>query len=202
MSNKQDYINDLAQIRSLMERSSRFLSLSGWSGIMAGVYALTGVYLAHTLFQFQPVALVADPPANFQQILTIAITVLVLTLVTAIVLSYRKAAGRGESFWNIALRRLLENVAVPLVAGGLSALACISNGLIGMLAPLTLIFYGLALHSAGNFTYRELRFLGIIQVALGLLSMWYVAYSLLFWAIGFGILHMVYGVYIYWKYER
>jgi hypothetical protein len=202
MNNKQDYINDLAQIRSLMERSSRFLSLSGWSGIMAGVYALTGVYLAHTLFQFQPTALVYDAPANFQQIVVIAITVLLFTLATAIVLSYRKAAGRGEPFWNIALRRLLENVAIPLAAGGLAALACIGNGLIGMLAPLTLIFYGLALHSAGNFTYRELRFLGMMQVVLGLLSMWHVAYSLLYWAVGFGIMHIVYGVYIYWKYER
>lgn len=202
MSNKQDYINDLAQIRSLMERSSRFLSLSGWSGIMAGIYALTGAYLAHTLFRFQPNTLIYSVPENFQQVVVIAILVLLLTLITAAVLSYRKAAGRGEPFWNIALRRLLENMAVPLAAGGLAILACISSGLIGMLAPLTLIFYGLALHSAGNFTYRELRLLGIIQVILGLLAMWFVAYSLLFWAVGFGFMHIVYGIYIYWKYER
>ena len=93
-------------------------------------------------------------------------------------------------------------MAVPLVTGGLLILVLISKNLTGLIAPLTLLFYGLALYNAGFHTIREVRFMGIVQVILGLMNVWFIEYGLLFWAIGFGGVHIVYGIYMHLRYER
>ncbi|MCU0395358.1 MAG: hypothetical protein MUF29_05590 [Chitinophagaceae bacterium] len=205
MNKEQDYIRDLAEIRSMMERSSRFLSLSGWAGIMAGIYALVGAYVAHTFYHFDPANIQQHGkglPADLEPVVTLATVILVLSVGTAAFLSYRRSLKRKESFWNGTSRRMVNAMAVPLVAGGLLCLVVLSAGPIAWLVPLTLLFYGLSLHSAGNYTFREVQHLGLIQIGLGLLSAWQVEYSLLLWATGFGLMHIVYGIYLYVKYER
>ncbi len=97
---------------------------------------------------------------------------------------------------------MIANMAVPLTAGGLLIVVLLSKGFIGLLAPLTLLFYGLALYSASTFTYNDVKFLGLIQIVLGLAGTWFIEYSLLFWAIGFGVVHIVYGIYMHFRYER
>lgn len=208
MKADKDYMRDIAEIRSMMERTSKFLSLSGWAGIMAGIYALIGAYLAYARFYFTPdeiarTAIISgDWPASLSKLIGLALIVLVLAICTAIFLSYKKASRRGEKIWNATSRRLLVNMAVPLVAGGLLTLILIAKGLIGLIAPFTLIFYGLALYNAGKFTYVEVRMLGLIEIGLGLVSAHFVGYGLLCWALGFGLLHIIYGIYIHYRYER
>jgi hypothetical protein len=203
---EQDHIRDIAEIRSMMERSSKFLSLAGWAGIMAGIYALTGTYIAYQLFHFNPgehgPGTVERLPSNFLTIIVLACSVLVLSIGTAIYLSLKKAAKTGEKIWNPTAKRLLINMAVPLVAGGILILILISKGMIGFLAPFTLLFYGLALYNASKFTYEEVRTLGLIQIVLGLFSAWFVEYGLICWALGFGVIHIIYGIQMHYKYER
>jgi uncharacterized membrane protein YidH (DUF202 family) len=204
---EQDHIRDLAEIRSMMERSSKFLSLSGWAGIMAGIYALTGAYIAYDAFHFRPVDITGNnqhisSSSDVLQASLLAIAILVLAIGTAIYLSVKKAHRKGEKAWNATSRRLLIHMAVPLIAGGILILILLSKGLIGFIPSLTLIFYGLALFNASKFTYDVVKFLGIIQVGLGLLSAYAIEYSLLFWAVGFGLVHIVYGIYIHFRYER
>lgn len=198
-------IQDLEEIRLMMERSSRFLTLSGWSGILAGIYALVGVYMANKILGFNPDIInytAKNSSSGWWIIVLIAIVVLSLALGTAIFLSRHKAVKKGEGIWNAASRQLLANMAVPLVSGGALLLVLISKDLIGLIMPLTLIFYGLALYSAGKFTYTEVKYLGLIQIGLGVLAVLFINYSLIIWAIGFGFLHIVYGVYMYFRYER
>jgi uncharacterized membrane protein YidH (DUF202 family) len=208
MQEKQDYIRDIAEMRSMMERSSKFLSLSGLAGIMAGIYALSGAYIAYQFFYFNPDEIVYSSiksgslSLSLLKVIFLAITVLVLALGTAIFLSYKKANKKGEKFWNYTAKRLLINMAVPLIAGGLLILILISKGLIGFIAPFTLLFYGLALYNASKFTYDEVRSLGLIEIGLGLISSYFVEYGLLFWALGFGVVHIIYGIYIHYRYER
>ncbi|HYD22953.1 MAG TPA: hypothetical protein VEB40_15830 [Flavipsychrobacter sp.] len=199
MAEEKDHIRDLAEIRSMMERSSKFLSLAGWAGIMAGIYALAGVYIAHNILHFRPDE---EAPDDLRQLCLLAVAILVLAIGTALLLSGRKASTRGERGWNATSRRLLAHMAVPLAAGGVLILILLSQGMIGLIVPMTLIFYGLALFNAGKFTYGEVKFMGIIQIVLGLLSAYFVAFGLFFWAIGFGIVHIAYGIYIHYKYER
>lgn len=208
MKENQDYIRDIAEMRSMMERSSKFLSLSGLAGIMAGIYALAGAYIAYKIFYFNPDEIVYNTirsgsvSSSLLQVVLLAVLILVLALGTAIFLSYKKARKRGEKLWNPTARRLLINMSVPLVVGGLLILILISKGLIGLIAPFTLIFYGLALYNASKFTYEEVRSLGLIEIALGLVSSYFVGYGLLFWAVGFGVVHIIYGIYMHYRYER
>lgn len=204
MSDTKDHLRELTEIRSMMERSSKFLSLSGWAGVFAGIYALSGAYIAYQVLQFRPQQLMSPEatPSGAGGILLLGIAVLVLAVGTAVLLSARKARKRGEKIWNGTSRRLLLNMLVPLLTGGILILVSLSKSLTGMLVPLTLIFYGLSLFNVGAVTYRELRSLGIVQIVLGLLSFYYVHYGLLFWAAGFGIMHIIYGIYIHYRHER
>jgi uncharacterized membrane protein len=207
MKEEQDYIRDLTEIRSMMERSTRFLSLSGWAGVMAGIYALTGTWIAWKVLDFNPTGIFYgnDPgsiPTVFPKIIFLALAILILAITTAVILSLRNAGKKGEKIWNATSRRLLINMAVPLVAGGLLILVLIANGLIGLIAPFSLLFYGLALYNAAKFTYEEMRFLGLIQIGLGLISSYFTGYGLFCWALGFGVCHIIYGIYLHYRYER
>ena len=208
MKEEQDYIRDITEIRSMMERSSKFLSLSGWAGIMAGIYALAGAWIAWKFFEFNPDEIVyknihsGSLYDNLQKVIFLAVIVLILAIVTAVFFSNRNASKKGEKLWNKTSRLLLFDMAVPFVTGGLLILILISKGLFGLIAPFTLFFYGLALYNASKFTYEEVKVLGLIQIGLGLISSYFIEYGLLFWAIGFGVVHIMYGIYMQYKYER
>ncbi len=206
MKGEKDYIRDITEIRSMMERTSKFLLLSGWSGVLAGIYALAGAYVAHTIFAFNPDEIAYDASASgtdtLGKLIVLALILLVLAIGTAVFLAGKKAGKRNEILWNATSRRLLIHMAVPLVTGGLLILMLASKGLAGLIAPFTLIFYGLALYNAGKFTYTEVRVLGLLEIGLGLVGAWFIGYGLLCWAIGFGLLHIIYGIYIHYRYER
>lgn len=207
MKKEKDYIGDIAEIRSMMERSSKFLSLSGWAGVMAGVYALVAAYLSYAVLDFNPGEIAPStnglatgfpiPP----QLVSLALGTLLLAIGTAVFLSQRKSSKRGEKLWNATSRRMVATMAIPLVSGGLLILILLNNGLVGLAAPFSLIFYGLALFAAGSFTYGAVKFLGLMEVVLGLIGTCFIGYGLLCWAIGFGVLHIVYGIYIHYRYE-
>ncbi len=204
MNTEHDYSRDLAEIRAMMEKSSRFLSLSGWAGILAGIYAIAGAWVAYSYLGFQPTeaSYNLSQTGSLSEILLLGTVVLILAIGTAIWLSGRKAAKRGEPLWNTTTKRMSVQMMVPLVSGGVLALILVTSGQAGLLAPITLLFYGLALFQAGTVTYGEVRYLGLFQIILGLTGAFFIEYGLLLWAIGFGVLHIIYGTYIHIRYER
>ncbi len=145
MKEEQDYIRDITEMRSMMERSSKFLSLSGWAGIIAGIYALSGAFIAYKIFYFNPHEIVYSTiksgslSSSLLKVIFLAIIILILAIGTAIFLSNKKANKRGENLWNPTSGRLLINMAIPFIAGGLLILILISKGLIGLIAPFTLL---------------------------------------------------------------
>lgn len=203
---KEKYLEDLKDIKSIMERSSRFISLSGLSGVMAGVFALIGAYFAYqTVYQQQDYLSYrrADMTQdNIIQLLAIAVGVLVLSIGVGIIFTQRKAKKNGQKLWDSQSRRLVINMLIPLVTGGILCLILLNYGFIGLIAPLTLVFYGLALVNASKYTLSDIRSLGILEIALGLVACQFVGYGLILWVIGFGILHIVYGIVMYVKYEK
>lgn len=198
------YLKDLQQIREIMNRSSRFLSLSGWSGICAGSFAIIGAYLAYQqVYAGQDYLSYRSAhlgPEVIFRLLAIALGVLLLSVFFGFYFSKQKAKREGQSMWNATSKRMLINFAIPLVTGGLLCLQLLSKGYVGVIAPLTLIFYGLALVNASKFTLDEVRSLGIFEIVLGLLAMQFIGYGLIFWSIGFGALHIVYGAMMQMKY--
>ncbi len=204
---KLKHLDDLAQIRAIMERSTKFLSLSAWSAILAGVYALVGAYVGYRIIFFSPLIRYEALTESLvrPEVLPLfldALIVLVLAVGTGIWLSYRKAKRAGEQLWNRSAIRAAVNFAIPLAAGGIFVIILYSRGYYSLIAASTLIFYGVALLNAGNFTYSDIRKLGILEITVGLLAAAYPGKGLLFWAFGFGVLHIVYGTILYWKYER
>lgn len=203
--NKTDYLQDISEIRSLMERSSRFISLSGLSGIMAGIYALAASFLAYKVIypdglpSYEPTVL---SDAKIQLLLLNGIVTLVLAVTTGILLTLRRTKKMGLKFWDHPSKRLLINLSIPLLAGGLFSLILLNSGFLSLVPSVTLLFYGMALLNASNYTLSDIRYLGISEIVLGLFASYFIGYGLLFWAIGFGVLHIIYGTKMYYKYEK
>jgi hypothetical protein len=212
MDKKQDQLNELKEIRNLMERSSRFLSLSGIAGIIVGVLAIMGVVAAYLFlglglfepgyYHFPVGQTIAQESATYAFLFADFITVLILSLFTAVFFAVRNAKKRGLPVWDPTASRLLINLMIPLAAGGIYSLILFYHGQIALIAPATLIFYGLSMINASKYSINEIRYLGIMEVAVGLFASLFIDYGLLFWAFGFGVLHLVYGIKIYFKHER
>jgi len=197
---------DLKHIKELMERSSRFISLSGLSGVFAGVYALMGAFFANQYIKSNGYTRGTTNDfewADFHwHLVGIASLVLLASLTTAVYFTTKNARKKGQRIWDVHAKRLLINLAIPLFAGGVFVLLLLANGTGYLVAPAMLLFYGLALVNGSNFTLRDIRYLGLSEIALGLLATYFWGHGLLFWTLGFGVLHIVYGGLMYWKYER
>ena len=201
---KQKYLDDLHDIKHMMERSSRFISLSGVSGILSGIFALIAAFFAYkTIYNKQDYLGYQNVLLNRETIFTlmaIGSVTLVLSIGSGIFFTTKKARKENQKLWDLQTRRLLINLSIPLVTGGLLCLMLIFEGLIGLIAPLTLIFYGLALVNASKYTLSEIRSLGLIEILTGLLAILFIGYGLWFWAFGFGVLHIIYGIVMQRKY--
>ena len=210
MTTKDEQLKDLNEIRSIMERSTRFISLSGLSGVFAGIYALIGAVVAWWIIGYgapegtQGITTLPDAAQKeFLWYLFIDATiVLVLALATSYFFSHRKARKKGLPLWSKSTRRLLVNMFVPLTVGGIFCLILFINHDIAMVISLSLVFYGLALFAAGNFTLNEVRYLGLADILCGILALIFPGIGLVFWAIGFGIFHIIYGLVMHIKYDR
>lgn len=210
MENKSDYSEDLKTIKKIMEESSRFLSLSGLSGLFAGFLAVVGGSIAHfgilknkTVFNVESLSMlsVKEISSIKIQLLAVALLVLFFALAGAFYFSFRKARLRGQKIWTPVSRRMLLNLCIPLAAGAFFILILYFAEQWLLIVPAMLIFYGLALISAGKFTYNEVFYLGLAELLTGFLSGVLQEFIVLFWIFGFGFLHIVYGLFMYRKYK-
>lgn len=193
----------LDEIRSIMERSTRYPTLSGASGVGAGVAALIGSAALYFYFDYKPTHLQSLPPEGGAQVLMVlGGAVLLVAFVSVWWFSKQKAKASDLPVWSPAAKLLLSQVSIPLLTGGLVLLCFYSQEFYALMAPFSLIFYGLALWVAGRFSFGELNYLGTLQILLGIMGLWALPHSILFWGAGFGVFHIVYGVYIYQKYDK
>ncbi len=188
----------------MMDRSGRFISLSGISGVVAGIIALVSAFIAyHYIYldsDFYSFKVVYLSPETIQDIFLLALATLVLSIGSVIILTHQTTKKKGQKLLNKHAKLVLVNLAIPLITGGIVCIILIINGYIGVIAPLTLVFYGLALVNASKYTLDDIRSLGITQIMLGLMGLYFIEYGLILWAIGFGILHIVYGIIMRLKY--
>ena len=207
MNQEQDQLATLHEIRNIMDRSSRFISLSGLSGVAAGVSALIGAavvkwYLVnHNIDYSQTVGRNLTKEAIFY-LLAVAALVFILALCSAIYFTARNARKNSHRVWDSKTERLLINLFIPLTAGGIFCAVLMYHDLPYLVTPAMLVFYGCALLNASKYTLSDIRYLGILEIILGLLAGFFVSYGLIAWTIGFGVLHIVYGILVYYKYER
>ena len=203
-------LQDVKDIRRLMERSSRFISLSGLSGVAAGAFGLAGAAIARYVI-FKDYYTEYNERGYFEgndfrslklQLIVLAAGVFAAAFFSAFYFNWRKSSQQGHSLWSAASKRLFWNMTIPLVAGGLFILGMLQHNEWRFVAPSCLVFYGLALVNASKYTLTDIRYLGYCEIVLGLINLQLIGYGLFFWAIGFGVLHIAYGIVMWWKYER
>lgn len=204
-------LNDISEIKNLMEKSSKFISLSGLSGVFAGIFALAGAAVVYFRFQVEYSSrfgsaeyfkTISNPREFISFNLIVGLIVLVLALSSGLLFTIKKAKKHKSLMWDTTSKRLLINLFIPLITGGFFIFILAFHHIYELIAPATLIFYGLALINASKFTLHDVKYLGLLEVILGLISGIFVGYGLIFWAIGFGVLHIIYGIAMYLKYDR
>jgi hypothetical protein len=207
----EKYLQDITEIKNMMNKSSRFLSLSGLSGILAGFYALIGAFLANNIIKhtYDSRYVIVRENTNpistesaIKQLFIIAAIVVILSIISGVILSSTKAKKLGEKLWDVSSKRLIVQFSIPLISGGLFTLALIYQGYYGLIAPVTLLFYGLACVNASKYTLGDVKYLGLTMIVIGLISTFFIGYGIFFWAIGFGFCHIGYGYAMYKKYDR
>lgn len=198
----KDYLKDISEIKNLMNKSSRFISLSGLSGILAGVYALIGAATAYWLVTTYSYGTLILDGWVFRTCVLILALVAFFSILTGILLTTRKAKKHGERIWDNTSRRLVFNFLIPLVVGGIYILIILNQQKYGQTGALMLLFYGLALINASKYSIGDIRYLGFIQIILGLICACYPGYGFWLWVFGFGVMHIVYGTWMHFKYDR
>jgi hypothetical protein len=212
---QSDTLQDVKDIKRLMERSSRFISLSGLSGIAAGICGLIGAFVAKekilqykienadTFNEMRGSYIFRDGGSIlFNELIVIGALTFFSALVLAFIFTYLRSKKTNVPIWGRVALRVMINVAIPMIVGAFIIYRVLDSGYFELIAPLSLLFYGLALVNASKYTLAEIRYLGYCELFLGIINLWVPARGLYFWAIGFGALHIIYGIIMWWKYER
>ena len=201
-------LQEIRNIRQIMERSSRFISLSGLSGIAAGICALIGVFIADTMiltelneYERGTYFTGKDFKQLKFQMIALGMGIFVAAFLSSFYLTWRKAKNMGLPVWDHTSKRLAWNMIIPLLAGAGFIMGMLRYDLWMFVAPACLIFYGLALVNASKYTFTDIRYLGYCEIILGLINMFFIGQGLWFWAAGFGVLHIIYGAIMWFKYE-
>lgn len=207
---KEQSHNDIQAIRNIMEESSRFLSLSGLSGIFPGIFAIIGAAFAYFVIlqsgnQYYDEYLSSlSSTATFKIWIQLSLTgfiVLVASLGAGWYFSWNKAKKMGKRLWTSSFKRLLFHLLLPLLVGGIFCLLLTYHNNISLVASAMLIFYGLALINGGKYTFHEIHYLGLCEITLGILAGIFIHYGIIFWTLGFGVLHIVYGTIMYIRHK-
>jgi hypothetical protein len=211
MSEQNQHLESLRDIKKLMETSSRFISLSGLSGVAAGVCALVSAWIAHNqinqssggsdLYEYSAEGRVGYSSTESNLILLAGLT-FIAAFCLAFLFTYLRSKKTGVPIWGHVARKVMISVSVPMIMGGLLIWRMLDFGMYGFIAPVCLLFYGFGLINASKYTFSEIRYLGYGQIILGAINLWMPGYGLYFWALGFGVLHIIYGFLMWWKNER
>lgn len=198
--------NDISHIKKMMERSSTFISLSGLSGVAAGIIALVGLAVAIRLLQANGIDYFTDQSFVLEhslvvQLMIVAILTLVFAIISGMYFTIKKSRKQDLKIWNMTTKAMLQAALIPFLTGGIFCMILLQHQLYQFITPAMLIFYGLALTSCSKYTHAELLTLGMMEIFLGLLGGFWTGFGLILWGIGFGLLHIIYGIYMYKKYK-
>lgn len=204
---QNDYLAHLQSIKGLIEERTKFKALSGLSGVIAGFWALAGAYTAHHVIYSSESVLYTDArsyllSADLVKLIAIAMITLIGAAATGLLFSARNARRAKSKLWTRAAIKVLVNFCIPALMGGIFIAALIWHGYFSLIGPSCLIFYGLALINAANYTFSDIKRLGIAILITGTVALFLPGWGLELWTFGFGVLHIIYGAIMYFKYEK
>ncbi len=198
MENKEAF-DALSEIRDMMAKSTKVLSLSGLSAIAIGVLALVAAYEAGWLLGYGGLS----QYYKLKLLTAGAVVLFVMCALVVLVFAKRKAAKNNIPFkFDLTTRKMLWYFILPLLVGGALCGALILQGHYGLTSSFMLVFYGLALVNLSGYSFSNIKYLGYAELALGLIDCVTIQHALLFWSLGFGVFHIVYGIVFHILYER
>lgn len=197
---KESALKDLYEINSIIDRSKRYTSISGVSIGIAGVFAIIGLFMANGVLKGE----FGNFTTSQRELVCMYIfgLVLVLSLLVMFILSSFKSVKSGEKIWNDKALKCLYSFFYPIATGGILSFLSYQNQQSDVVLSIQLIFYGLACIAGSPFSFKEFKWLGIGCLILGITSVVFPYYNLIFWGIGFGLFNIGYGLYIHFKYEK
>jgi hypothetical protein len=204
---EETYIEQISHIHQILAQRTKFNALSGLSGILAGVYALIGSAIAARIIYRSDTLLYNDFKSGVGSdgivaLWIVAFVVLIASIGTGLYFSYKKAKANGELLFNQAGKKVIKEFALFMVTAGIILIILYSKGYLYLLSPMCLIMYGLAHIHIASFINSEVRSLGLAILMIGLVSLLFPGYGLVAWTLGFGVMHIVYGFLMWYKYER
>jgi len=213
MNRVDSSLSTLEDIKKIMNRSTVFLTLSGWSGILAGTICLIASGIAYQwIYGGEPVDKAALLSAQslveiyqvpiVRNLSLLALCTFLLVLVAVFVNTRSKVVREKQALWDPAALKMAASLFIPIITGAIFILGLAEHHALQLAVPASLVFYGLGLVSTSRFTFTDIRYVGFIDLALGILAMFLPQYNLLAWAIGFGLLHIIYGFLMFNKASR
>jgi hypothetical protein len=191
MSQEKEHLQAIQDIKTMMERSTKFSSISGKAGIVVGMLAVI-VFAGIKWYDVTSVS----------SLFVVMVGTLMVALFIGLYLSIAKANKEGAAIFDTTAKRFLVQFFIPLFVGGMLCLIFACQNQIEYIPAMMLIFYGFALVHASKFSLDTIKNLGYLEIIAGLVATAFTQYGMWCWVIGFGVLHIIYGFIIYTKYEK
>lgn len=172
----------LAYIRQTMESASTFTALSGWGLVAVGIVGLASAGLAWR--------------SAVPERLSVWVPAALVGVVCAGVANGLKARRLDMPLWSGSFRKVAWVMVPVLAAGALLTVALVGADARHLLPGTWLALYGAGVTAGGTFSLRAVRWMGLALIVLGALALWQPQYSILFLATGFGVLHILFGLYL------
>jgi len=204
-------------MKKSLEQSSRFISLSGLSGVFVGFCGLLGTYIMHYLIR-------GDDTKSDKEMLNIissfdyynlsvhvfvgehliflAIYTVIFAILFAFYLTLRRSKRENHPIWDIHIQKQLSTLSIPLIVGLIFVIKLVASANYPLIVPSLLLFYGIALVNIRGLTNGDIGYLGYAFIVLGIVNLWLEGWGILFFGFGFGVLHIIYGTVTFIIYER
>jgi hypothetical protein len=187
-SMRQRAVDDLGFIRATMERAASYRAVPGWGGMRMGFVALAAT----------PFAISAATPSRWLMVWALAA---ILGGSIGAFEMFRKAHFEGVSLLTGAGSRFAKALAPGLITGGLLTIVLRQIGPMELLPAVWLLCYGTAVVGAGAHSIRAVRSMGLSFMLVGALALLGVVFAPdkrlagdVCMALGFGLLHVVFGI--------
>ncbi len=175
----------LAYIRQTMESASTFTALSGWGLVAVGVVGMVAAVLAWR--------------TGTPEKLGIWVPAALVGVLCAGVANASKARRLEMPLWSGSFRKVAWVMTPVLAAGALLTLAMVNASVRHLLPGTWLALYGAGVTAGGTFSLRAVRWMGLAFIVLGGLAFWAPQQGIVFLAVGFGVLHILFGFYLVGK---
>lgn len=181
-------IDNLQFIRETMERSAVFTSVPGYGGALMGATAMGAAIIAYN-------------QSRVENWLIVWLVEAVLAFAIGLFALWQKAKNSNVSLASVPARKFASAFAPPIIAGIILTALFYYRGFYPFLPCVWLTLYGTAVVTGGAFSVRIVPIVGWIFVAFGAVAAFAPSsWGNLLMALGFGVLHIVFGLIVARRY--